>query len=548
MESLVKKGSVGEVLFNSKIITEDNIRLALDEQSRTGCRFGEALVSLGIVDQEDIDWALSNQLDIPYVRLNEQTIDRSAINLIPARVARKHNLIPIIRAGEELHIAMADPLDRVAVGEVEKLTGCKVTVSMPVIRELHEMLDFYYGPARDDTTFGFSSSSFSEGILERINSDNSGTRMLDHLIGFFLQNGIDALSLQPSAEDVRVSTRSNRLFREIGRFPLASYPDLLAYIMKLTRFDSSGELAKEGKVVFRFQECDVVLRVSMVRSENGECVTIRLWSSHAFPSTLDDLGLHPESADRFRSLTGIDRGLVLFSSWNRLERSRLIDLFLDEAETSGKNVLILGEEIGRGKKSFPRIPLADISREGLESLMTVLDDHDPDIIVLEDVTDSRDFLTAWKSAMRRRIVVAGISCGGIGGAVDYLLSERHFNHSVMTGIRGIVSLSGIRTLCPHCRESHPGPAFPEIPDGGHCGRGKGCSKCGFSGLNGMKYLVGTITVDTPFREYFESARESAELLSRISGKGDGGLDGQLQGLLRSGDISPDEYAAAMVRY
>ena len=103
MESLVKKGTVGEVLYNSKIIPEDDIRLALEEQRVSGCRFGEALVKLGIVDQEDIDWALSNQLDIPYVRLNKETIDQSAVKLVPGNLARRHNLIPVIIAGDELH-------------------------------------------------------------------------------------------------------------------------------------------------------------------------------------------------------------------------------------------------------------------------------------------------------------------------------------------------------------------------------------------------------------------------------------------------------------
>src|SRR5512137_726094 len=97
MDSLVKDGSIGSVLFKSRIITEEDIKAALEEQKLSGCRIGEALVKLGIVTQEDIDWALSNQLNIPYIRLNQETIDRSAVELVPAALARKFNLIPIYR-------------------------------------------------------------------------------------------------------------------------------------------------------------------------------------------------------------------------------------------------------------------------------------------------------------------------------------------------------------------------------------------------------------------------------------------------------------------
>jgi len=77
---------------------------------------------------------------------------------------------------------------------------------------------------------------------------------------------------------------------------------------------------------------------------------------------------------------------------------------------------------------------------------------------------------------------------------------------------------------------------------------RGCAKCGYSGLNGMKYLLEVVSVDAAFREAFDSARESSELLGRLSGSGYGGIGGQLDGLLRNGEISPEEYASAKVPY
>ena len=224
MDNLVKKGALGTILCTSGIITNDDIRRALDEQLASGCRFGEALVKLGIVEQEDIDWALSNQLDIPYVRLSEKIIDRSATQLIPGELARKYNLIPIIRTGDEIHIALADPLNMAAVARVEEVTGCTVTVSIPIIRELREMLDIFYGPERDDVTFGFSSTCFSKEILEKINADRSGSSLLEYLILFFLQNGISSISLQPGGGIVHVSGRRGSAFHEIGRFPVEFLP------------------------------------------------------------------------------------------------------------------------------------------------------------------------------------------------------------------------------------------------------------------------------------------------------------------------------------
>src|SRR6185369_13707961 len=123
MSELLRKGSLGDILLTSQIITESDIRAALEEQNRTGERIGEVLVNLGIVTQEDIDWALSNQLDIPYIRLKKEMIDPEAISLIPAGLARTFNFIPLIRAAGELSIAIADPLNRTAIEAIERQTG-----------------------------------------------------------------------------------------------------------------------------------------------------------------------------------------------------------------------------------------------------------------------------------------------------------------------------------------------------------------------------------------------------------------------------------------
>lgn len=545
MESLVREGSIGSVLYRSRIITEEDIRSALEEQRVSGCRFGEALVRLGIVTQEDIDWALSNQLDIPYVRLSEEIIDRGAIGLVPAELARKYSLIPIIRTGDELHIALADPLNRAAVEELEQLTGCRVTVSIPIIRELREMLDLFYGPARVEVSFGFVSAAFAEPILEKINADMSGGVLLEYLVLFFIRNGITALSFQPAGMEVRVSARRGKLLREVGRFPLASYPDLLLHLRKLSGIKGSRDSAAEGSILFRYRESDVAFRIFLVKALGGECVTLKMHCTAPFPAGIAEIGLSREREAAFRALGSPGGGLVLFASWNRVERSRFMDLLLDEMDAEAGNVLLLGEGIGRGRRAFPRIPLLGGSPEELELLLTALVDHDPDTIALEDSGDSRSFHSAWKAAMRGSLVLGGVSCNGLGGALDFLVSARHANSSIASGIKGIAAFTTVRILCPHCRESSPASAEDDgLPPAGSYSRAPGCEACDYSGFGGKRYLMDALHFDREFREAFASARDGAEIMHRLAEGGYRGTREELAELLMAGDISPEEYAAS----
>ena len=123
MNELVKEGSIGAVLLKSQIITEQELRAALEAQKVSGCRVGEALVRQGVVTQEDIDWALANQLNIPYVRLKKENIDSAAVAKVPGTLARRFQLFPVFLSTNELSVAMADPLNQEAIDTLARVTG-----------------------------------------------------------------------------------------------------------------------------------------------------------------------------------------------------------------------------------------------------------------------------------------------------------------------------------------------------------------------------------------------------------------------------------------
>lgn len=145
MSSIVKEGSLGSVLLKARIITEQDIETAIQEQRQSNIRFGEALLALKIVSQEDINWALSSQLDIPYLKLNPTMIDPDAIKLVPGHICHKFQMIPLIKAGDELSIAMADPLDNEALEQAEEASGCSINRSVAALTEIVELLGQFYG-------------------------------------------------------------------------------------------------------------------------------------------------------------------------------------------------------------------------------------------------------------------------------------------------------------------------------------------------------------------------------------------------------------------
>ena len=551
MDVLLKAGSLGSILLNSQIITEHDLRAALDEQRISGCRIGEALIKLGVVTQEDIDWALSNQLNIPYVRLKKGNIDRLAVDRVPAILARRFNLMPLFLAGEDLSIAIADPLNAEAIRAVEIASGCQVTVSVALIREIREMQEHFYGAEDQQATLGFASPHYPPRTLDSINADLSGAKLLDYLLLAVVQMKLASLSLQTMGDLILVTGRKAGVASELGRLAATYYPELIIRIRKLARINGSSEPSARGILAFRLKGKKILYQVSLLRGEGGDYVTVKLHISTTFPASIAEIGLSRTKEEQFRELTTTRQGLVIFSLRDVDERCRTMDLYLDESTTSGKTVMVLGDSVGRGKKRFPRIPMQSENQAELSTLIMATMEHDPDIIVIEDATDSQAFIAASKAAMRGKLVLAGVSFGGISATFKNLLFFWHKSYFIPTYLKGIVSFKGVLTLCPLCKESYlPSPeetAALRIGESINEGfRAKGCPHCGHTGYAGRKYLMGLISFDSGMLETFETARDNGEILRYLNATGYRGIREEGLELLKAGEISPEEYAAAII--
>jgi len=549
MSELVKKGSLGQILLASQIITEADLVAALAEQKRYGSRIGEALVKLGVVAQEDIDWALSNQLDLPYIRLKQEMIDPEAIALVPADLARSHNLIPLIRSGAELNIAMADPLNRAAIEAIERQTGLGVNVSVALIREIREMLDACYGAASQDS-MGFSSASFSAKVLSKINADTSGARLLDYLLVFILQNRLSSLSLQPIDERVVVKGRRSGSSHEIGTLALKHYPDFVRHLRVGSALAASGELTASGSIALSVRSRTIPFQVALLQGFSGEYITLRQQVPAAVPLRLADLAAPPPQLDALAQLARAGQGITLFASRVIRERCQMMDLMLEETVTDGRNVIILGDGPGRLGKRFARIPLPESDRERARLIMDSLD-HDPDILVIEDVTGAKAFGAACRAAMQGKLVLAGLGLRGSVNALQHLLLYRQQGYFLPLFVNGLVAFKGIHLLCPSCRTEYLPPpeeltamGLEQAPPAFY--RSTGCEACGHSGFSERRFLLDVLPFEDEFLRLFEQAGDVAALEAYLSGHERHGLSREGLRLLNEGQVSPEEYIAAVV--
>ena len=135
---------LGELLLDRGIINQSQLDQGLDLQREKGGLIGEILVELGFVKEDDIAQALTAQYGFPYLPLGNYDVDMDITSIIPGRVARQYLLVPIDKIGNNLTLAMSNPLNVQAIEDVELLSGCSVQTFVSTSSDIKRAIEKYY--------------------------------------------------------------------------------------------------------------------------------------------------------------------------------------------------------------------------------------------------------------------------------------------------------------------------------------------------------------------------------------------------------------------
>ena len=154
MDNSRKKLRLGDVLVNSGVISEEQLQKGLELQKGSGRKLGETLVDEGLVSEENITNALSSQLNLDVIDLQNVTVSEDILSLVPANILKKYKILPFEYSAESMNIlrvAMADPMDMTAMDDITIITNLQVEPVVSTTRSIMLALDKYYGQAEVDS-------------------------------------------------------------------------------------------------------------------------------------------------------------------------------------------------------------------------------------------------------------------------------------------------------------------------------------------------------------------------------------------------------------
>ncbi len=135
---------LGELLVERGIINQQQLAKSLAFQKEKGGLIGEILVDLGFAKEEDIAQALTAQYGFPYLPLSSYEINPEITAIIPARVAKQYLVVPIDKIGNNLTVAMSNPLNVQAIEDIEIISECSVQTFVSTSSDIKRTIAKYY--------------------------------------------------------------------------------------------------------------------------------------------------------------------------------------------------------------------------------------------------------------------------------------------------------------------------------------------------------------------------------------------------------------------
>ncbi len=461
MRNFRKKIRVGDLLLQYGIISEEQLKEALQYQKSTGKKIGEVLIELGFASKDNINEVLEFQLGIPYVDLLEYDVDTNAIAAINESLAKRHKLLPIKITDTQIYVAMEDPLNIFAIDDIRIYSGKEVIPMLADEIQLNRSIDIYYGKQQSANTVERYKKEHQQeedvGIVEDESDNSIKNAPIVKLVNMFLEQGVhnraSDIHIEPYESKVRVRYRIDGILKELFEYEKSILPAILARIKIISGLDiSEKRKPQDGRISANVDGKDFDIRVSILPTTHGEKVVMRLNSQEGFSIGKAHLGFFPDDLQKFDDMLSNPHGIILVTGPTGSGKSTTLYTALNEINNENINIVTVEDPVESKIEGINQVQVNEkVGLTFATALRSILR-QDPDVIMLGEIRDKETAEIAVKASITGHLVVSTLHTNDAPSSVVRLIDMGIEPFLISASVVGVIAQRLVRKLCPKCRK------------------------------------------------------------------------------------------------
>ncbi|MBI5145226.1 MAG: Flp pilus assembly complex ATPase component TadA, partial [Candidatus Omnitrophica bacterium] len=347
-----QKRSLGESLVAEGIITAEQLKQAQEEEKRTGQRLRNVLVKMGLIAEEDLVTFLSDKLGLPKIELGNCLIDPKIVELVPEALARKYELIPVLKIGERLTCAMVDPWNIFALDEVRARTNLMIEPAVATETEIKKALNEHYGAKGsmedliktiDEKKLGLQAGQeIDTKKLQGIVEEPIVIKLVNLLIMQAIKEGASDIHIEPEEEVLKARFRVDGMLHEISAPPKHLQSAIISRLKIMASLNIAERRApQDGRFTVNLEGKQIDVRVSSVPTIYGENLVLRLLDVTSALLGLEQLGFSKEILDKYNKLITRPHGIILVTGPTGSGKTTTLYASLAKINTPEKNIITI---------------------------------------------------------------------------------------------------------------------------------------------------------------------------------------------------------------
>ena len=512
--------SLRESLIKSGLLTEGQVRDAVEEGRRTGETLIKSVLRKEMLDENTLISFLEKEMEIPRVDLSSYLVDQKTVDLVPIATARKYKLIPLFKVGDVLTVAMVDPFDVLALDEVRTRSKCDVEPMVAASKEIENAIAQYYGVAGsvEDLIKDFGPVPEAAPAAVAQAKEAPIIRLVSLLIIRAVAEGASDVHIEPTEKNIRIRYRVDGLMHDVSTAPLYLLSSIVNRIKVMAGMDiAESRVPQDGRFELKVEAKVIDSRVATFPTIFGEALVMRLLDKSSVLFGLGELGFGEDNLKKFQNVIERPYGIILVTGPTGSGKTTTLYATLNTILSPEKNIMTIEDPV---EFELPGIRQSQINvKAGLEfanALRSMLR-QDPDVILVGEIRDLETARVAIQAALTGHLVFSTIHTNDAAGSLTRLVDMGGEPFLAASAVAAAIAQRLVRTICARCKTPFE-PSKEVLEKLGFDPRekvefyhGKGCKTCRNTGYKGRTAIFEILPVDAAIQALVLRNAPSSEI-------------------------------------
>ena len=535
---------IADALIEDGLMTQEKLAELLQLQKKEGARLVKLIAENAQVSEIDMVVSMGRVLSTAPINLSRVSIPPEIVDMVPHDMAVNHKVLPVSRWENRLYLAMADPLNVLALDDVKRITHMEVT---PMIASEKSILDKINnlntskGSIEDiildaqklaDAEADGDNLELKKEAAENVSLDQLTAsteegpviKLANLILIQAIKDRASDIHLEPFEKTVRLRYRIDGALMDMTPPPKSMQMALTSRIKIMSNLDiAERRLPQDGRMRVRVSGHDIDLRVSILPTVYGEKCVLRILDKSNLSATMDKLGMDAITFKQFKAAVDAPHGLLLVTGPTGSGKTTTLYSALNELNNPEYNIITVEDPVEFQIPGINQVPVRkDIGLTFANALRSILR-QDPDIIMIGEIRDTETAEIAVEAALTGHQVLSTMHCNDAPGAIARMDDMNIAPFLISSSVILSCAQRLMRRICPACKEpvTYPRKMYedldinPDLLQGATLYRGRGCERCKKTGYSGRLAIIEAMTVTDEIRKLI-IARGSAMDIGKMA--------------------------------